>query len=193
MNIDEAATIVSKESRNAGVNAAHRAVPIACCGWISEQELLEVTSTESQITHRSQISVEVAAVHVTLLRNVILGKSWEESLNIAKAIPREFDVKRIFKSTREYHELSTGGYAPEVMEAALYFLKTETDFTSSIQKSLAFAGSSNYCPVLVGALAGARYGFKAIPPSEISHPQVDEKLLQSMSTVAEELFKSWKD
>ena len=48
-----------------------------------------------------------------------------------------------------------GGYAPEVLAAAVYFLdKYPVDVALGAAK--AFAGGANYCPVLVGAIGGGR-------------------------------------
>ena len=46
------------------------------------------------------------------------------------------------------------GFAPDVLRTALYFVENSRDFNSALDPSLTFAGSANYCPVIVGALAG---------------------------------------
>jgi hypothetical protein len=43
-----------------------------------------------------------------------------------------------------------------VLRAAVFFVGTPVCFTEALERSLAFAGLANYCPVLVGALASAR-------------------------------------
>jgi ADP-ribosylglycohydrolase len=50
---------------------------------------------------------------------------------------------------------TTTGYAPAVLRTALYFVERSRDFDSALDASLKFAGSPNFCPVIVGALAGA--------------------------------------
>jgi ADP-ribosylglycohydrolase len=52
---------------------------------------------------------------------------------------------------------NNGGFAPDVLRAAVYCVGTSGCFAETLERSLAFAGPSNYCPVLVGAIAGSRY------------------------------------
>lgn len=76
------------------------------------------------------------------------------------------------------------------------------DFSSTLNESLGFAGSANYCPVLVGALAGierpkfaytpgARYGFQSIPAADLEH--CSEKLRDQINTLTESLVISWPE
>lgn len=54
-------------------------------------------------------------------------------------------------------------YAPDVLEAAIYFVSTHTqDPEKAIGASLMFAGLDNFCPVLVGAMIGAHAGRNAL-------------------------------
>jgi hypothetical protein len=46
-------------------------------------------------------------------------------------------------------------YAPEVLTAAVYFLNRYPPDTA-LAAAKAFAGGANYCPVLVGAIGGAK-------------------------------------
>jgi ADP-ribosylglycohydrolase len=61
------------------------------------------------------------------------------------------------------------GFAPEVLRAALYFVDTSKTFPDALHRAIAFAGSANYCPVLVGAIAGARWGASTIPANDLEH------------------------
>ena len=64
--------------------------------------------------------------------------------------------------------LSPGGFAPEVLRAVVHFVAHHHSFTDALGASLTFAGPANYCPVLVGAVAGARWGAVAISPEMLS-------------------------
>jgi ADP-ribosylglycohydrolase len=82
---------------------------------------------------------------------------------------------------------NNGGYAPDVLRAALFFVGTSGCFTEALDRSLAFAGPSNYSPVLVGAVAGARWGASVIPPSALAHVAI----LPRIRTAAETLASGW--
>lgn len=53
-----------------------------------------------------------------------------------------------------------------------FVVLTRIDFTDMVMSSIEFAGASNYCPVLVGAWAGAIYGIEGIPDWMINHHMV---------------------
>jgi ADP-ribosylglycohydrolase len=84
--------------------------------------------------------------------------------------------------------LHNGGFAPEVLRAALFFVSTHAGFGSALEAAIAFAGPANYCPVLVGAIAGARWGATAIPSGLLKHCDI----LNRVQTVAEALAVSWE-
>ena len=65
--------------------------------------------------------------------------------------------------------LSRGGYAPDVLRAGLRFTHRAGTVGEALDASLRFAGPANYAPVLVGVLAGARWGADAIPGALLKH------------------------
>ena len=82
---------------------------------------------------------------------------------------------------------NNGGFAPDVLRAALHFVGTSACFAEALERSLAFAGPANYCPVLVGAIGGARWGASAIPPSALAHVDI----LPRVRAAAEALAAGW--
>jgi len=74
-----------------------------------------------------------------------------------------------------------------VLRAALYFAGTSACFAEALERSLTFAVSANYCPVLVGAIGGARWGASAIPQPTLAH--VD--MLPRVRATAEALAAGW--
>ena len=82
---------------------------------------------------------------------------------------------------------NNGGFAPDVLRAALHFVGTSACFAEALERSLAFAGPSNYCPVLVGAVAGARWGASAVPPPALAHVEI----LPRVRAAAEALAAGW--
>jgi hypothetical protein len=50
------------------------------------------------------------------------------------------------------------------LRTAVHFVSGHDSFAEALGASLAFAGPANDCPILVGAVAGARWGATAIPP-----------------------------
>eukprot|EP01124_Arcella_intermedia_P009761 TRINITY_DN16376_c0_g1_i2.p1 TRINITY_DN16376_c0_g1~~TRINITY_DN16376_c0_g1_i2.p1 ORF type:complete len:253 (+),score=50.29 TRINITY_DN16376_c0_g1_i2:158-916(+) len=191
--IEEASKLVAASNSNAGINAAHRQLPLACCGFIKDDELSSVSAQESAISHNNPISIEVASVYLAMCRSLILGQSWKEALDNAKKKAKSLDVKNALNGIKEFHQLSIGGYAPATLEAALFFAKEDKTFTEIIEESVQFAGNSNYCPVLVGALVGAKLGYSKcnFQPSDLEHCSV--ALRERLQTVSSLLEDTWKE
>jgi len=103
---------------------------------------------------------EIAAKVNRLCRMSIRGVNWDESLRQCGG----FDDQE--------GPGNNGGFAPDVLQAAVYFVNQSAYFVEALDRSLAFAGPSNYCPVIVGTIAGARWGASAIPPSSLSHVDI---------------------
>jgi ADP-ribosylglycohydrolase len=64
-----------------------------------------------------------------------------------------------------------------------------TDFESGLNAALEFAGPENYCPVLVGAMLGARFGNDNIPKAYYS--SATEELQARVYQVITSLALSW--
>jgi hypothetical protein len=80
-----------------------------------------------------------------------------------------------------------GGFAPEVLRAAVYFVGSSPSFPEALGRSLAFAGPANYGPVLVGAVGGARWGSAALPRPALAHVDI----LSRVEACAHGLAAGW--
>ena len=107
---------------------------------------------DAALTHFDPLAGDVAAAVAVLCRVLMDGASWEEAKLVAADGRLPETVAAI---TEGGGSLPTaGGYAPEVLAAAVYFLdRYPPDVALAAAK--AFAGGANFCPVLVGAIGGA--------------------------------------
>ena len=177
MPVQEATAQVHREfgGRTAGCNPAHRSPPLSMLASIADEDLAACVMAEAGLTHHDPLAGEVAAAVNGLCRALVRGVRWEEALG---GCPR-------FAGTGGPG--NDGGYAPDVLGAAMHFVATSGCFDQALDRSLAFAGPANYCPVLVGAIGGGRWGASAIPPSSLAH--VD--LLPRVRVAAEALAVEW--
>jgi hypothetical protein len=74
-----------------------------------------------------------------------------------------------------------------VLQAAVHFVTTNVSFDTALDATLRFAGPANYCPVLVGAIGGARWGGRAIDDSRLQHCR-DRRRVEA---VAKALAAEW--
>ena len=171
------------DGQTAGVNTAHRVAPLALALFIADEDLAAAARQESALTHAHALAGETAAAVAILCRKLIRGLSWEVAL--AGVVYLEHpDVRAALRPEEsQAADLSTGGFAPETLRAAIWHLHHAQSFDQALSSSLAFAGPANYCPVLVGAIGGARWGASTIPERELAgHP-----LAVEMRSVAEKL------
>ena len=169
----------------AGCNPAHRSPPLAMSAFLADDRLSDLAGQIASITHRDPLAGDVGAAGVELCRSLIKG------LDLASAIQRATTgreaITRAALLAGADEPMNNRGFAPDVLRSALFFVSAHTGFAVALEAAVAFAGPANYCPVLVGALAGARWGAAAIPPELVSHCGI----LARVQTVAEQLADSW--
>lgn len=187
---DEAVEKVHRDCQGmtAGCNPAHRAGPMAMAAFLPDDQLPRLVGQEAALTHLHPLAGDVSAAAVVLCRALIHGIPWEEALAIAEA-DRNPNTKLALREGREKPG-GRGGYAPEVLQSSVSFVNQSGDFTGALLDSLRYAGPANYCPVLVGAIAGARWGVDAIDLELLEHTCVLE-ILPRVETNAAALGSGW--
>ncbi|HDP79902.1 MAG TPA: hypothetical protein ENN21_03560 [Spirochaetes bacterium] len=150
-----------------GCNPAHRSAPLAMAAFIPEKKLAGCAVSEARLTHAGPIAACVSAATVVLCRKLIMGTDWEAAL-AAAGRDRSVETRHALLDAPG-RTPTAGGYAPEALEAAIYFLDRSGSFGEALGAALDFAGPANYCPVLVGSIGGARWGAAAIPPAALAH------------------------
>lgn len=143
--------------RTAGCNPAHRVAPLAMCAAIPDEALCAFARADARLTHFDPLAGDVAAAAASLCRALVRGRSWQEARSASSEFAGERELPR------------EGGYAPDVFEAAIHFVSASPDFDNALERSFAFAKAANYCPVLVGVIAGACWGASAIPSHAVKH------------------------
>lgn len=204
LSFDYAAKQVDKEldGMTAGISPAHRSIPITLHfvvrylrspNFFEEfpntgfQEFKFLIWQEAQITHlhkeASQVSQAVNAICMYLILGKDFIKSIEFGMKFLKTDWSENFPKYISSLTID--DLSDGGYAPDVLVAALWFLNNSSTFEDALDQSKAFAGAANYCPVLVGSIGGSLYGYKKIK-SQIKY--INKDRFKTITTSVNSIF-----
>ncbi len=172
----------------AGCNPAHRLAPLAMCRWLDDPALDRAAIEESRLTHGHPLAGEVAAEVVRLCRALIRGTAWPAALRgVADGCSPE--IRRALESAHA-GELSRGGFAPEVLRAAVHFVDSADSLSAALVRSIDFAGPANYCPVLVGSIGGARWGRRQIEDDLLQHHKL---LIPRLTAAALDLAAGWRD
>ncbi len=169
--------------QTAGCNPAHRSSPLAMLAPLSDDELPSCAVTEAHCTHFDPLAGDVAAAVNVLCRALIRRASWESAL-LRMTSDRMRPTKEAVLAAQEGPG-TTGGFAPEVLRAAVHFVGSSSNFTEALERSLSFAGSANYSPVLVGAIGGARWGRSAIDPQSLTDPEIRQRVEAAADGLAE--------
>jgi ADP-ribosyl-[dinitrogen reductase] hydrolase len=177
ISVQEATAQVHRDAggMTAGCNPAHRSPPLAMCAAVADDDLAGCVIAEARLTHFDPLAGQVAAAATGLCRALVRGDGWDVALRQASGFAASDGPG------------SNGGFAPDVLRAALHFVGSSARFSEALDRSLVFAGPSNYCPVLVGAVAGARWGASAIPPSALAHVDIFPRV----RAAAEALAAGW--
>jgi ADP-ribosyl-[dinitrogen reductase] hydrolase len=178
MPVPEATAQVHRKfgGKTAGCNPAHRSAPLSMLAAIADEDLTACAMAEARMTHHDPLAGEVAAAVNRLFRMLIRGVVWDDALRPFAGFTGQADPS------------NKGGYAPDALRAALHFVGTSDDFAEALERSLAFAGPANYCSVLVGAIAGARWGASTIPQAALAHVDI----LNEVRAAAEALALCWE-
>jgi hypothetical protein len=120
---------------------------------------------ESKCTHGSEISAQVSIMAGRICSYLLQGSKLRDAIEDAYVgIDPAIKVH-----PKEISRCSRGGYAPDVLCAALSFLSVYDSFSVALEESLRFAGAANYCPVLVGSIGACLH--RDVPLSLLVHPE----------------------
>lgn len=183
----EAVRQVDEESdgMTAGCNPAHRIAPLAMAGFVSDDELADRARREAALTHAHPLAADASAAMAMILHRLISGDPLDSALQAAAfgRLPETCDA------LKDPAPVSRGGFAPETLRTALHFVMVGDGLEDTLHASLEYAGPANYCPVLVGALAGAEWGASSIPEADLDHCAD----LQRVAAVSERLARACDD
>jgi len=182
---EEASSRVHDEygGMTAGCNPAHRGAALAMSAHLEDSELADCARREASLTHRHPLAADVSSAVVLLCRHLIRGAGWAEARRAAGVGRRSITQASLEPSSQE--GLSAGGFAPDVLAAAVYFLDEHGEFGDALEASIRFAGPANYCPVLVGSIGGARNGASQIGEHHLAHCPLLDRVLLAAGKLAE--------
>lgn len=169
----------------AGCNPAHRCAPLSMCSGIKDTQIVTLAQEEARLTHRHPLAGDVAATVACLCRALIRGESWQNSIQLSSADKRPETRQAL--SILSPVALSKSGFAPDALGAAIYFVNGSKSFADALNQSID-AGSANYCRVLVGSIAGARWGKSQIDNSALHH---HGELVPRIKAKATALSRTW--
>jgi ADP-ribosylglycohydrolase len=111
--------------KSAGVNAAHRASPLACMPTLGTMDdLIRCVREETEITHRHPQAAEVSVLSTVIIRLLIEGKSISDAIEQCSQLGKSMSFVSQIAVTGAELPKNNGGFAPDVLQACMYFVRT---------------------------------------------------------------------
>lgn len=139
----------------------------------SRREIAEV----SAITHAHPISKLACIIFIELLEGLLKGEKLDEFLR-NKDYPKPFDRLPCLLSL-PIEAIKSTGYVVHTLEASLWCILHSTNFIEAVLLAVNLGDDTDTTGSVTGALAGAIYGFEAIPKSWIESLQ-NRELIDSI-------------
>jgi ADP-ribosyl-[dinitrogen reductase] hydrolase len=156
---DEAVRIAHEKlgGNSGGCGPVHRAAsPLALCRHIPTSQLAEAAIQEARLTHFDPVAGDVSAAVALLIKYSSEGVGGGDSASLIQAGRGRLPVTQAALEGGNIQPAMPSGYAPDALQAAIYFLQSSDSLEEALERSTRFAGPENYCPVMVGAIGAAR-------------------------------------
>lgn len=116
----------------------------------------------SSVTHAHRISTESCVCFVKLIRNLIGGNSLELALKYSIPESEEFAfLADVASWPRE--KVRSGGFVLDTLGAAIWCFANTGSYPDCVLAAVNLGSDTDTTACVAGALAGAVYGYKAIP------------------------------
>lgn len=151
-----------------GNGSIMRLAPVAIFSWRNVPRARDIARRQSLATHHSAIAAVCSEYLVEIICALICGHPWREACDIASnAQTKPLDVMdELCLSTlchKDRSEIRASGYCLDALKAALWAVETTTSFQEALLKAVNLGEDADTVGAIAGQLAGARYGYHAIP------------------------------
>jgi ADP-ribosyl-[dinitrogen reductase] hydrolase len=173
----------------AGNGTAMRIAPIGLLDCHNMERLREDCWTTSIITHDNPEAVAGATAVAYVIAHLVTNDLDKENLlsraadfvgesEVARNLFTAQDLLRSGTPTAEALAiLGTGGYVVETVASALYcFLRTPTDFSTTVSAAVMGGGDTDTTAAVAGAISGTYNGLPNLPPQLVAQVEDCEKL-----------------
>ena len=155
----------SMHEDTAGNGSLMRLAPVALFGLDDEAEAVRVAREQSRLTHAAPVCMDACDYFVRLLRLTILGEEDPIKLALVKwsGHPEVQRAKAAYWNGLRRKDIRSTGYVVDTLEAALWAVAGSGSFEQAVVLACNLGGDSDTIGAVAGALAGAKWGERAIP------------------------------
>ncbi|MCX7979061.1 MAG: ADP-ribosylglycohydrolase family protein [Bdellovibrionaceae bacterium] len=147
-----------------GNGSLMRAAPLCL---LEEQELERVLETQCRMTHGHENCVVADRVYLHVLRALLHGADKKQAylmaLDSSKGLSKTLYEMLLAVPQMSWSELNSQGHCFSTLQVALWGLYHTDNFVSAVVHVVNRGGDADTAGAVTGALAGALYGYDAIP------------------------------
>lgn len=150
-----------------GNGALMRLAPVPIRHWRDLANTRRIADEQSRTTHYSEISANACELTAAVIAELIAGRPWSEALCVPQN-PRWHDSIKSLDPAANWAErsrdsINSSGFVVHTLEAALWAVDTTSSFSEAVINAVNLGDDADSVGAVTGQLAGARYGFSAIP------------------------------
>jgi ADP-ribosyl-[dinitrogen reductase] hydrolase len=156
----------ARPDSSAGNGALMRCAPVALFCLNSLDQLVEVSRASARVTHhdpKAQSSCVIlnAWIHAAICRGVRDGRAEAIALLDETERPAWHRLERI--EAYKEDDIKSSGYTVHTLEAAAWSFLTTDSYEEAVIRAANLGDDADTVAAVCGALAGAYYGYSAIP------------------------------
>lgn len=156
----------SKNPYTAGNGSLMRLAPAVLFCFPDRERVRTFAANSSRTTHAAPQAVECCQLFAELLCNALQGTPKADVLHVSDTTFLEPKVAAIAQGDyvdKPERDIRGSGYCVASLEAALWCFHHTDNFEAAILKAANLGDDADTTAAIVGQLAGAHYGVKAIP------------------------------
>ncbi len=163
---DAIQAVQAQNPDSAGNGSLMRCWPVAVACWDDLDRLLADSRLQSQVTHPHDECVAACAWANAALYHLFHGQSRGQALATAledAAVPES--LRRVVEQSPRLSRtvLANSGWVRHTLQSAVWGLMSTNSFEEAVIQVVNLGNDADTAGAVVGALAGAAYGFAAIP------------------------------
>jgi ADP-ribosyl-[dinitrogen reductase] hydrolase len=170
------------DERGAGNGAAMRVAPVALYTLGDEERLSRLAVEQARITHHHPLSDAACVSAGKMIQRGLLGAPLRDLRTAAEELSARHPEFRF-----EGYDGKSSGYVVDTIRTVFDAFFSTDSFEDCVVKTVNRGGDADTTGSIAGAIAGARYGFAAIPRRWLQ--ALDPILREELSALAEKLVR----
>jgi ADP-ribosyl-[dinitrogen reductase] hydrolase len=151
---------------SAGNGSLMRCWPAALAWWNDRPQLVRDSQLQSRLTHPQPECVAGCTFVNCMIAELVNGTAPRQAFESAQqsvSLPDGMRQAALNAATRRREELPNTGWVRHTLESTVWGLLTTSSFEEALVQVVNLGGDADTAGAVTGALAGAAYGFEAIP------------------------------